>query len=139
MRQVLRLLRGSLYSRQGAQPYFLLRSRRSAATGGPWLYGDSTPRPERELLPRSRWKEELCRSAGGGGFGRWDSACALYYLSSAGFWTRYCRGHRRRAGVVRPRALASAERVFSCFGGHAAALYAGRIPGADFVDSGGAS
>src|SRR5579859_5602086 len=71
MRQVLRLLRGSLYSRQGAQPYFLLRSRRSAATGGPWLYGDSTPRPERELLPRSRWKEELCRSAGGGGFGRW--------------------------------------------------------------------
>ena len=32
----------------------------------PGLYGDSTPRAERELLPRSQWKKKLCRAPGCG-------------------------------------------------------------------------
>ncbi len=57
-----------------------------------WVYGDPTPRPKRELLPRSCWKEKLCRIANCGWRIARHAPCALYHLASA----RLHQGHRGR-------------------------------------------
>ena len=51
MRQVLRLLRGSVYAWQGAQPDFGICVGRSSAVGRSRIHGNSTPRAKRQLLP----------------------------------------------------------------------------------------
>src|ERR1039457_541768 len=139
MRQVLRLLRGALYAGQGAEPDFVVGAGRSAAARGPWVYGDSTARAKRELLPRSRWKEELCRVAGGIGRRRWHPARALFHLPPGGFWTGYRRGDRRRAHALRPRTSSRAKRLDARAGCDAAPLHAGGISRTHQLDSGGAA
>ena len=102
-----------------------------------WDIGDSTARAKRELLSRSRWKEDLCGISGGAWRTRRHPAGSFYYLAPARLWARHRRGDRRGAHALRPRAFAGAERLDAGARCHAAALYAGGISGAHRLDSGG--
>src|SRR6516162_3137780 len=134
LRQVLRVLRGAIYSWQGAEPYIGVGARRSPPDGRSRLQRDSTARTERELLPRSFWKEIVCRVIGFGRRSFWNSTGSLHNLSSSGFWSRHSRGDRCRAYSLRPRAFARPERVYACPWSDAATVYTGGISRAHHLD-----
>ena len=59
LRQILRLLRGAVHARHGAQPDLGFRAGRGAADGRSRLHRNPAARPEREQLPRSRRARRL--------------------------------------------------------------------------------
>ncbi len=58
LRQVLRLLRGAVHPRQGAQPHLRFRARRSPPHGRRRIHRRPTSRPERKFLRRSVAQED---------------------------------------------------------------------------------
>src|ERR1700722_17411128 len=100
MRQVLRLLRRTLYAREGTEPDVCFGSRRGAQDGGPGVHGDSVPGTECELVARFFGANVFCGTAGGGGRVAWDSAGEIYYFASARLYAGYCAGNRCDAYVV---------------------------------------
>ena len=95
LRQVLRLLRGAVHARQGAQPHLAVGAGRSPAHGRRRLHRHSTARAKRELLPRSGREEELRRIAGGRRGIAGHSPRALHHLASARLHQRHHRRDRR--------------------------------------------
>ncbi len=66
LRQILRLLRGAVHARQGAQPDVRVGFGGSSADGRSGLYRDPVARAEREFLQGSGREEDLRGIAGGG-------------------------------------------------------------------------
>jgi tRNA-2-methylthio-N6-dimethylallyladenosine synthase len=85
LRQVLRVLRGAVYARQGAVADFGFGARRGAADGRCGFHGDSTAGAERELVSTILRQDVVCGAAGCGGRGAGDSAGAVYDVASADF------------------------------------------------------
>ena len=134
LRQVLRLLRGAVHARQGAQPHLRLRARRSPPDGRSRLHRNSVARPERQFLPGSGREEVLRRTAGRRRRSPRHPPRALHHLASARLRPRHRRCHRRRPDALRSRPSAGAERLDPRARRHAAPLHARAIPRTHRVD-----
>ena len=132
----LRLLRGAVHARPGAQPHQRERHGRSAPPGGAGLHRNPTAGPERQQLSRP-----VARRLG---FRRrcWRASAEVPGIRRVRFTTSHPRDfvktdhgrHGRQSGALRPRAPAGAVRIVAGAGGHGAALHARRVHAAHRVD-----
>ena len=136
LRQILRLLRGAVHARPGAQPHQRKRHGGSARTGRQGLHRDPIARPEREQLPRPFAGGLGFRHAAGarGRNARASGGCATPPATRAISCKRHRGRHGCQSGDLRPRAPAGAVRLQPRAGRHGPAVHARRIHAPHRVD-----
>ena len=137
LRQIVRLLRGAVHARAGAQPHQRQRaSRKRAQLARRGLHRDPVAGAEREQLSRSVARGLGFRDAAGRTSGECpgSGACASPPRIRAISCKADCRCDRRESGAVQSRASAGAVRIDPHARRHAAALHARRVHAAHRVD-----
>src|SRR6202022_143430 len=121
MRQGMRVLRGAVYARSGAQPRERFRVEGSARACGAWLFGSAASRTDCKLVRRSFFAQDAVFGvAAGCGGATWNTARALYNFASTGFYSRHCAGDRVAAKGLQSRAPTGAVRLHEGAACHAA-------------------
>ncbi len=112
LRQILRLLRGAVHARAGAQPHQRERHGGSARPGRTGLHRNPVAGPEREQLSRSLARRlGFRRAAGARGRDSRHPPRALHHLASARFRQAHRGRHGLQPGALRPRPSAGAVRL----------------------------
>src|SRR5882762_11527843 len=109
MRQGLRVLRGAVYARTGAQQGERFSVEGSARACGVGLLGSATAGPDGEFVCRSIFAANAFFGIAAGGSGRARNAARpVHHVASARFWRGHRGGAGDRAKVVQPRASSGA-------------------------------
>src|SRR6516165_2014811 len=125
MRQGVFVLRSAVYERARTQPVERVGAEGGTATGGRRIYRGAIAGPNGEFVcGPEREEDAVFRLAAGRGGGAGDQASKIYHIASAGLRKRHRGGDRGRAGDLRTRAPACAERVDGGVKGNGADIYA---------------
>src|SRR5258708_10296685 len=128
MRQGLRVLRGAVYARTGAQQGERFSVEGSARACEPGLFGSATAGADGEFLRRSVVAANAVFGIVAGGSGRAGNAARpVHHVASARFWRGHRGGAGERAKVVQPRASSGAIWFDAGTARDGANLYARRI------------
>ncbi len=90
LRQVLRVLCGAVYARQGAEPAVGLGAGRGKEDGRCGLHGDPVARAEREFVSRPGRQAVVCRVAGQCWRGAWNPEGSVYDFAPKRLYAGYC-------------------------------------------------